>query len=113
MDKVINIPLNDLKIAVEKRQQKLLLSHLLSLFQELSQLPPELIILCGFFSLRSQSDPIPTLPAGFYLLETIPSRLHFHRNSAFPKENLDLCGRAILGSFLERSRSPEIAFFWV
>lgn len=46
-------------------------------------------------------------------METIPSRLCFHRNSAFPKENPDLtsCDRAILGSFLESSRSPEIAFF--
>lgn len=49
-----NIPLSDLKTAAEKRQQKLLLSHLLSLFHEISQLPPEVIILCGlgFFFLK-------------------------------------------------------------
>lgn len=40
----------------------------------------------------------------FYLVESFPSRLYFHRKTWI------LCGTAILGSFLERSRSPQIFF---
>lgn len=109
------IPSSDLKIALEKRQRKLLLSPSSSPFlQELSLLSLSSYVNSDlfyyfFFSFRSQSDPVPTLPAG-----TIPARLHFHRNSKKTQKtpNLDLCGTAILGSSLERSRSSEIAFFF-
>lgn len=49
-------------------------------------------------------------PASFFSFFPVLPGGNFPIQAAFPQENLNLCGTAILGSFLQRRRSPQIFF---